>query len=415
VIRRLLAAAATTVTPAVVTALVVAGPAGSPAVAAEHPVGVVGEVPGTGIAPPVAEIPVESPEYDAVADEVAAAEDRLAAAVAEVEATTAELDRLEEEAGRLEVEVADAQVEVDAAIARQDEARDAMQTAAVDAYVQAGAEPSPLVVAEPEEIDDAAARTALADLVRGHHADELAEATEEREDAEDRLERLEQEQAQVEADTTAAAEHLEEVSAERDAADQDRLDARVGLDDAWRTAMAVGSEIPLVAVDAYWRAAAATAEEDPACGLRWEALAGISRVEGRHGSFGASELLPEGVSSPPILGIALDGSRGTAVIGDTDGGALDGDPSVDRAVGPMQFIPSTWERWARDGSGDGEADPQNLYDAARSAAAYLCASGPGLDQDAGLRRAFFSYNHSQAYVERVLGFVHEYDGLGYDL
>ena len=35
------------------------------------------------------------------------------------------------------------------------------------------------------------------------------------------------------------------------------------------------------------------------------------------------------------------------------------------------------------------------------AAAYLCASGP-LDTPNGLRRAYFSYNHSFPYVEQVL-------------
>ena len=45
---------------------------------------------------------------------------------------------------------------------------------------------------------------------------------------------------------------------------------------------------------------------------------------------------------------------------------------------------------------------------ALSAAAYLCASGPGLEGDAGLRRAYFSYNHSDAYVAQVLGHAREY-------
>jgi membrane-bound lytic murein transglycosylase B len=76
----------------------------------------------------------------------------------------------------------------------------------------------------------------------------------------------------------------------------------------------------------------------------------------------------------------------------------------------MQFIPSSWTRWALDGDGDGVADPQNLYDAAATAAAYLCHAGP-LDNDAGLGRAYLSYNASILYVLLVLDRAHSYAGL----
>jgi hypothetical protein len=76
----------------------------------------------------------------------------------------------------------------------------------------------------------------------------------------------------------------------------------------------------------------------------------------------------------------------------------------------MQFIPSTWVRWARDGNGDGRADPNNIYDAALAAASYLCHAGPMTD-DAGLLRAFLSYNHSDAYAHEVLGFAKGYSAI----
>jgi membrane-bound lytic murein transglycosylase B len=53
-------------------------------------------------------------------------------------------------------------------------------------------------------------------------------------------------------------------------------------------------------------------------------------------------LLANGDTTRPIYGIPLDGRDGVAVVRDTDHGKLDGDPNFDRAVGPMQFIPSTW-------------------------------------------------------------------------
>jgi membrane-bound lytic murein transglycosylase B len=108
------------------------------------------------------------------------------------------------------------------------------------------------------------------------------------------------------------------------------------------------------------------------------------------------------------VGIPLNGSNSTAVITDTDGGHYDGDQTHDRAVGPMQFIPSTWARYAADGNGDGVTDPQNLYDAARAAAVYLCTAGGDLTTDAGIHRAVYAYNHSEAYVAKVLGFATEY-------
>jgi membrane-bound lytic murein transglycosylase B len=164
-----------------------------------------------------------------------------------------------------------------------------------------------------------------------------------------------------------------------------------------------GVDFALVALDAYVTAAAT----QPACGIEWWALAGISRVEGRHGTYGGASLRADGQVTRPIIGIPLTGENGTRAIGDTDGGRLDGDPSVDRAVGPMQFIPSTWARWGRDGDGDGDEDPQNLYDATAAAAAYLC-NGRRLTDEAGLRAGYFSYNHSEAYVESVLGYARGY-------
>jgi membrane-bound lytic murein transglycosylase B len=88
-------------------------------------------------------------------------------------------------------------------------------------------------------------------------------------------------------------------------------------------------------------------------------------------------------------------------IPDTDGGALDGDAVWDRAVGPMQFIPSTWAEWGTDGSGDGVADPQNIDDAALSAARYLCGAGADLSVSQNWLDAIWSYNGTTEYVSRV--------------
>ncbi len=131
-------------------------------------------------------------------------------------------------------------------------------------------------------------------------------------------------------------------------------------------------------------------------------------MEGQHGTYGGASLDELGNATKRIIGIQLNGTNETQVVADSDGGALDGDPVFDRAVGPMQFIPQTWTRFAADGNADGITTPFNLYDAALAAARYLCRASAALDADPGLRTAYFSYNHSLPYVDRVLSFAHLY-------
>jgi hypothetical protein len=68
------------------------------------------------------------------------------------------------------------------------------------------------------------------------------------------------------------------------------------------------------------------------------------------------------------------------------------------AVGWMQFLPSTWKRWAVDATGSGYADPYNPVDAIFTAARYLQAAGAAKN----LGRAIFAYNHATWYVQSVL-------------
>lgn len=209
-------------------------------------------------------------------------------------------------------------------------------------------------------------------------------------------------------DAHAAAEQVRDQAAEDiDRLGVELLEATVAVEDARRLATVRGAEFPLVVLDAYVKAVDVAALETPTCGIQWWALAGIGRIESGHGTHAGAEVRADGSLTKPIIGIPLNGSNGTAVIGDSDGGLLDGDPTVDRAAGPMQFIPTTWARWGRDGDANGEIDIQSYYDAAAAAAAYLCASGPMTD-DAGLSRGYFSYNHSALYVLAVLDQAHRY-------
>ena len=169
--------------------------------------------------------------------------------------------------------------------------------------------------------------------------------------------------------------------------------------------------IPATVLAAYRQAADWMAVEDPSCGLRWQILAGIGKIESGHARGG--RVTASGDAVPRILGPVLDGSGYFAAIGDHDGGRWDGDRVWDRAVGPMQFIPGTWAVFGADGSGDGVADPNNVFDATLSAGRYLCAGSADLTTEAGLRAALRRYNNSAAYVAHVLGWIYAYDaGVG---
>jgi Transglycosylase SLT domain len=83
-------------------------------------------------------------------------------------------------------------------------------------------------------------------------------------------------------------------------------------------------------------------------------------------------------------------------------------PSTAGALGPMQFLPSTWAIWGITGFGDtGKPDIMNPFDAVPSAARLLCANG-ATTGPAGLRQAIFNYNHATWYVDEVLALAAEY-------
>jgi hypothetical protein len=170
-----------------------------------------------------------------------------------------------------------------------------------------------------------------------------------------------------------------------------------------------GSGIPEVALQAYRQAAAILAINEPACHLPWQLVAAIGRVESDHGRFGGAMLLSDGYGTRPIRGIPLDGRPGVALIRDTDGGKLDGDPKFDRAVGPMQFIPSTWAAYGVDANADGKKDPNNIFDAALATADYLCAAGGDMTNPAQEAAAVRRYNNADDYVRVVLALAESYE------
>ncbi|WP_445258486.1 lytic transglycosylase domain-containing protein [Nocardioides aurantiacus] len=171
--------------------------------------------------------------------------------------------------------------------------------------------------------------------------------------------------------------------------------------------------IPAPALSAYQRSGQIIGAADKSCNLPWEIVAAIGRVESDHGRYNGNRLDDEGVSKPGIYGIALNGKNGTQAINDTDGGQLDKDSVFDRAVGAMQFIPSTWQVVKVDADGDGDRNPQDIDDSSLATAVYLCSGKDDLSKRAGQEAAVFRYNHSREYVDLVLRIMEAYSSGDY--
>ncbi|SDZ13698.1 lytic transglycosylase domain-containing protein [Herbiconiux ginsengi] len=186
--------------------------------------------------------------------------------------------------------------------------------------------------------------------------------------------------------------------------------ALAAVDPVWAAGVAQATGIPQRALIGYAGAALSLQREQPTCSVGWNTIAALGWIESGHGTHGGSAIgvggPNDGVTTPRILGPALDGGEFDA-IDDTDAGTLDGDPDGDRAVGPMQFIPSTWQTWGADGSGDGVADPQQIDDASLAAARYLCHYGD-LGDAGTWRTAVFAYNHVESYVDSVAATANQY-------
>ncbi|MBR8741438.1 NlpC/P60 family protein [Nocardiopsis sp. MG754419] len=173
--------------------------------------------------------------------------------------------------------------------------------------------------------------------------------------------------------------------------------------------------IPASVLEAYVQAAAGLESEHEQCrGMTWSVLAGIGKVESDHVTD--RKVSASGDVRPKMIGPRLDGSGAggnTTPHMDSDDGEWDEDVEYDRAVGPMQFLPTTWATHGLDGNGDGVADPHNIRDATWSAAVYLCVSHPNAevvdftDQD-DLEAALLRYNRASWYVDKVMGHIKTY-------
>lgn len=158
--------------------------------------------------------------------------------------------------------------------------------------------------------------------------------------------------------------------------------------------------IPEIVLAAYRNAELALQSSDPNCHLPWYLLAGIGRIESNHANNGRTDAA--GTTVSPIYGPALDGTLpGNEIIKASDG-------SFVRAIGPMQFLPSTWSVYAANGKGSGTPDPNNVFDAALAAGKYLCSGGMDLADPQQQLRAVLRYNNSVSYAANVLSWANAY-------
>jgi hypothetical protein len=354
---------------------------------------------------------VSSPDYDHAMVTYTSLATQLDQARATYEQTGHALIELEAQQGRLERANRAAGERRAAARTRIEALRASIEDIAVASYIRGGTSGGITDDLDWEDATEREKRRALTDSILERRVRDLGEARQER----DRAQRDEERSAVLLASVT---DRLTETRFVRDSSQAaafvlsaELMEQGTSVADARLTAHVVDADFQFVALDAYVKAAAALNEEVPTCRIRWEVLAGISRTEGRHGTYGGSRLGPDGRVDPPIIGVALTGAGNVALVSDTDGGQFDGDAAYDRAVGPMQFIPSTWQYYGFDADDNGEIDPQNLYDAARAAGRLLCRNSAGYDTKEGLERGLFSYNQSTEYVRVVSNNVRAYDEL----
>ncbi|MFI5889515.1 murein transglycosylase [Actinoplanes sp. NPDC051513] len=176
----------------------------------------------------------------------------------------------------------------------------------------------------------------------------------------------------------------------------------------WAEQIGTKVGIPVVAVQAYGYAELVVAKTMPSCHLSWTTIAALAKVESSHGSANGAVLGADGSVQPPIYGLPLDGKGGRQMVRDTDQGTMDGDVTYDRAVGPLQFIPATWNSYKVDADNNGVADPNDIDDASLTAAIYLCQGGRDLSKAESWWDAILSYNAVQPYAQKVFEAANDY-------
>lgn len=164
------------------------------------------------------------------------------------------------------------------------------------------------------------------------------------------------------------------------------------------TTLAGGLGIPERVLAAYRNAETQTPVLAAGCEVSWTVTAGIWKITANHTNLAGHTLSSDGRVTPPLTHPPSD-------------------DSTEERLGPGGIPASVWSEIGVDGGKDGRVDPQQVDDAALTAAIYLCHLTPGgvLD-DAGLSVALAGYNPQPGWAERVMAWINYYRSLaGHDL
>lgn len=167
--------------------------------------------------------------------------------------------------------------------------------------------------------------------------------------------------------------------------------------------------ISRLALAAYMAGAVTANKVVPGCAISWNDIAAVGFIESRQGRYGNATIAMSGEVLPPILGVPLNGSSHTRKVPMAHLGIADGTGPYARAVGPLQFLPSTWVAVAtlvRARTGIVLSDPNNFLQAAAAAGTTLCRGGSFVAGPS--TAAYMSYNASARYAWRAGALANAY-------
>ncbi len=162
--------------------------------------------------------------------------------------------------------------------------------------------------------------------------------------------------------------------------------------------------IPAIVLNAYRNAERMMAAAEPGCGMSWNILAGIGRIESMHANGGSTDI--NGTAVRPIYGPRT----GRHAARQRDHRAEPQQrPGHLRARHGTDAVPARHVgALRRRRNGDGKADVQNVFDATLAAARYLCGGGLNMRDPNQAMTAILRYNNSVAYAQNVLGWARAY-------
>ena len=356
------------------------------------------------LAPELAEIEVSSPEFDDASDQLDEADQHLTEVRETLANAARERKELEAREDVLTAKVERAQARVESLAAQVKRLRGELRDLAVASYVSGrelegfGA----LVEVDAQRHNDLRSQAVMVDRVNSDLVDHLR----------GKVDDLGAARTEVTLTTAtrngirARIREVKEVQAQAGTAEEQAARAVFGAIvevETWRRLAEVdGTDIPLVALDAYIKGAQIAALQTPDCGIPWWALAGIGKTESHHGSSGGAEVRADGSLTKPILGIPLDGRA--RPLGDRRRRTA---TPPDRAAGPDAVHHRHLDAL---GGGRERRRPhrgaEHVRRRRRGRRLPVRRRADAADDD--LRRGYFSYNHSPAYVEAVLTRAHDY-------